>query len=413
MPSLPVICVFGAKDIKLMSPECAPFEARDMDLRHYQTDEKLYEILAKECPSTIASFGDKSSFKMLLDAPSFVKKMWIHFDNTDGLADKGSKVFDHFFLNVILPNAEKPLVSVFTPAFRSGDKIEKPFRSLLSQTYKDWEWVIVDDSDDNGETFRNLSALAERDGRIRVYKEHKHSGRIGTVKRTACGLARGSFLVELDHDDELTPNALKWTVEAFQAHPEAGFVYTDFAECFEDGSPVTYPAGWGMGYGSYREEIHGGIKYMVANSPHINSKTIRHIVAAPNHIRAWRKKTYDEIGGHRDMMHVADDYELVVRTFLATRMIRIPKMCYVQYRNLDGSGNTHKTRNMDIQRLVRYISMAYNEAIHKRFLELGVNDFAWHGDGTFYRLLQTPNIPVESHCTILYTPKACKSISQG
>ena len=413
MPSLPVICVFGAKDIKLMSPECAPFEARDMDLRHYQTDEKLYEILAKERPSTIASFGDKSSFKMLLDAPSFVKKMWIHFDNTDGLADKGSKVFDHFFLNVILPNAEKPLVSVFTPAFRSGDKIEKPFRSLLSQTYKDWEWVIVDDSDDNGETFRNLSALAERDGRIRVYKEHKHSGRIGTVKRTACGLARGSFLVELDHDDELTPNALKWTVEAFQAHPEAGFVYTDFAECFEDGSPVTYPAGWGLGYGSYREEMYGGIKYMVCNSPHINSKTIRHIVSAPNHIRAWRKTTYDEIGGHRDMMHVADDYELVVRTFLATRMVRIPKLCYVQYRNLDGSGNTHKTRNMDIQRLVRYISMSYNEAIHKRLLDLGVSDFAWHGDGTFYRLLQTPNIPVESHCTILYTPKACKSISQG
>lgn len=406
MSGLPVICAFGVNCLSLTTPVCPNFEARAMDIRCYPDDSKLYEIISKDRPSAIVSFGDVKNFKNLERAPEFLRQIWLHFDNMRDLEEKGGLVFNCFFYNAVFPKKSKPLVSVFTPAFKSGDKIAKPFRSLLSQTYGDWEWVIIDDSDDDGETFKSLSKLAEQDGRVRVYKERKSSGRIGTVKRTACGIARGEILIELDHDDELTPKALQWVVEAFQAHPEAGFVYTDFAECFEDGKPFRYVPGWGMGYGSYREETYGGVTYLVANSPNINPKTIRHIVAAPNHIRAWRKKTYDEIGGHRDLLHVADDYELVVRTFLKTRMIRIPKLGYVQYRNVDGTGNTHQARSLEIQRLVRYISLAYENRIHDRLVELGIEDYMWKPGAVpaYYRLLQVKNPPVESHCTIIYDP---------
>ena len=300
------------------------------------------------------------------------------------------------------------MISVFTPTYQTGDKIEKPFRSLMSQTYHNFEWILFDDSSDNGKTFNRLSEVADRDGRIRLYKESKHSGRIGTVKRSACGLARGDILVELDHDDELTPKALQWVAEAFNAHPESSFLYTDFAECFEDGSPVVYGNGWGLGYGSYREETHGGIKYQVVNAPNLNDRTIRHIIAAPNHIRAWRKNFYDSIGGHSDLLHVADDYELCVRSFLSTRVTRVNKLCYIQYRNTDGSGNTSLgIRNKEIQRLVRYISIAYDRQIHDRLLELGVEDTVWkEGVPSFYRLLQVPNPRQESHCSIIYEPQS-------
>ena len=199
--------------------------------------------------------------------------------------------------------------------------------------------------------------------------------------------------------------------KAYQKHPECGFVYTDFAECFEDGSPVKYGrdhtleppfTDWGYGYGSYRDEQHAGQTYAVANSPNINPKTIRHIVAAPNHIRSWRKTTYMEIGGHSDTVHVADDYEIMVRTFLHTRMCRIPRMCYVQYRNF-GVGNTHRERNQEIQRLVRYFSCHYDQRIHERFLELGVDDFVWQeGKSTFHEMGQIINQSEESHCTVTF-----------
>jgi len=291
-------------------------------------------------------------------------------------------------------------VTVFTPAYKTGEKIRRPFESLRAQTYPDWEWVIVDDSDDDGETFDMLRELAAKDHRVRVYKPGEHSGVIGHVKRSACMLGRGKYLVELDHDDELTPNALRWIVEAFESDEEIGFVYTDFAEEFEDGSPAIYGENWGFGYGSYRKETHGGQEYMVVNAPNINPKTIRHIVAAPNHTRCWRRSTYLEMGGHGDTIHVADDYEIMVRTFLCTRMCRVPHMCYIQYRNFD-TGNTHRERNKEIQRLVRYFSQHYDKAIHDRFVELGVDDFVWKdGELSFGRLNAVPNPETEPHCTI-------------
>jgi hypothetical protein len=162
-----------------------------------------------------------------------------------------------------------------------------------------------------------------------------------------------------------------------------------------------YGDGWGFGYGSYRDETYNGLKYKVVNAPHINSKTIRHIVAAPNHIRAWRASTYREIGGHANEIHVADDYELMVRTFLHTRMARINYFLYVQYRNSEG--NTHRVRNQEIQRLVRYFSQWYDKRIHERFVQLGVDDSIYDEKrgNTFWKLNMVKNPEVESHCTII------------
>lgn len=403
MSDLPVVCVFGASGLDLKSAPAPDFETRDLDCRFYPDDRNLMEVLAKDRPSSILSIGKQENFPNLYRAPFYVRKTWFHFDSVSELGAMGNAAF-MCFINAALTERKDapPLVSVFTPTYKSGKRIRRPLESLLSQTYADWEWILVDDSDDEGKTFSEMSALAEKDGRIRVYKESRRSGRIGTVKRTACGLARGKYLVELDHDDELTGDALARVVGAFEKRPEAGFAYTDCAECFEDGSPVAYPPGWGMGYGSYRDETVGGVTYKVVNSPNVNPKTVRHIVAMPNHVRAWRKSFYDSIGGHRDMMHVADDYELMVRTFLRTRMVRIPHLCYVQYRNEQGNASVGAgSRNREIQRLVRCVSMHYDDAIHARFVELGVDDYVYKQGETFFRMGNIPNPEVEQHVTLM------------
>lgn len=64
----------------------------------------------------------------------------------------------------------------------------------------------------------------------------------------------------------------------------------------------------------------------------------------------------------------------MIRTFLATKMVRIPKLCYLQFQ--DGT-NTQTVRNRDIQRHVRYLAWKYDRRIHDRFLELGVEDWVW------------------------------------
>jgi glycosyltransferase involved in cell wall biosynthesis len=302
----------------------------------------------------------------------------VHFDTPPSikeLADRALAVFVDVATNERFP--QLPLVSVFTPTYRTGDVLARPYESLLAQEYDNWEWVVYDDSPDD-ETFGALRVIAGNDPRVRIFRGDGNWGVIGEVKRRLCGLARGSILVELDHDDEITPLCLRSLVEAFERFPDAGFAFTDCAEVFEDGEVAGYPEGWGFGFGSYRSERLGEKDFLVTNYPSINAKTIRHITGVPNHVRAWRRSAYEAIGGYKSEIHVADDYEILVRTFLHTRMVHVQRFGYIQYLRRDG-GNTQRVRNKEIQRLVELFRQRYEADIHARFVELGVDDFIWRG----------------------------------
>lgn len=394
---LPVIAIFGRLNLQLQSlGPVHPTETQALDCRCYANDDQLAQILVRDHPVVLVSFGEVTDYPKLLGAPFQVRKRWLHFPHSDNLAEIGHQVFYCFLHNALARHGE--LVSVFTPAYRTGNRILRPYHSLLAQDYKDWEWLILDDSGDEDQTFKMLTELAQHDHRIQVFKMHRHSGCIGQVKQQACRLAQGQILVELDHDDALTYDALGAVVRGFSQYPEAGFLYTYWAEVFEDGRNAIYPEGWAFGYGQCHEEVLGTRTLIVQEAPRINAKTIRHIVSAPNHIRAWRRDFYESIGGHNPEIHIADDYELCVRTFLHTRMILLPKLCYLQYYNQ--VGNTQRTRNQDIQRMTRYISQWYDRAIHERLVALGVDDFIWEPSQEICDW-QKPNPVQESHCSLI------------
>ena len=123
-------------------------------------------------------------------------------------------------------------VSVFTAAYNSGDLLYRSFHSLKAQTWRNWEWVVYDDSDlkDKGNTWETLKKLRDLDRRIKIIKGEKHSGHIGYTKHQTAMACRGYILVELDYDDELTPSCLSMVKEAFDAFPDSHFAFTDFAE---------------------------------------------------------------------------------------------------------------------------------------------------------------------------------------
>ena len=277
-----------------------------------------------------------------------------------------------------------PLVSVFTPTWETGEAITVPYESLRRQTYTNWEWVVLDDS----ETADTAAALAQLGNRapdgpaVRVYRQEPPSGSIGANKAAAAALAHGDILVELDHDDELAPDALEIIAATFVAHPEVDFVFSDFVDWLDigdsEGSPALYPDGWAFGFGAYATEIIDGRRVPVGLSPPITPETIRHIVAAPNHVRAWRTTFYRRIGGHNFHLPVADDYDLVVRTFLEGTMARVPRPLYVQHHSPHGASASRR-RNEEIQGRVQDLARRYEFDIHERMLMLGVTDSATAG----------------------------------
>ena len=144
--------------------------------------------------------------------------------------------------------------------------------------------------------------------------------------------------------------------------------------------------------------MYNGKMYDVSNGPRINPKTIRHIIGVPNHVRVWKRDDYFKINGHNPNLHVCDDYELLIKTFLTTKIAHIPKFGYIQYRNKEG--NTSLSRNKEIQRLVKLIRNSYDVLIHEKFVSLNINDFLYD-EKTQTSNLDIPNPKIEQHMCII------------
>jgi len=243
------------------------------------------------------------------------------------------------------------MISVVTPTYNTPASIlARTWASLKAQTHTDWEWVVWDDSTKN-ETWAQLYGFASDERyRLTAHRSHVHCGNIGQVKRRAFMVAEGDILVELDHDDELTADALQQIADTF-ADQTVGFAYSDWCEINEAGESCRYPEGWAFGYGSdYWSEKHS---VWVMRAPEINETTLGHIVSAPNHVRAWRATVYRELGGHDYTLPVADDYDLVVRSLLNCEYRHIPAMLYQQHIS---TRTAQRTRNAMIQELVPEIA---------------------------------------------------------
>jgi len=257
------------------------------------------------------------------------------------------------------------MISIVTPTYNTpAHLLERTWQSLANQSFKDFEWVVYDDSD-KPDTFQLLRDMAARkDVLMNVYTASKPSnGNIGYVKHKAFMSAHGKILVELDHDDELTGDCLRSIYDTFREKPETKFVYSNWAEINEEGQSCRYPAGWAFGYGSdYWDDVH---QKWTMNAPEINRTTVSHIVSAPNHVRVWNAQFYKEIGGHNPYLVVADDYELVLRTVLATKdIVKINKLLYIQHIN---SGTAQRVYNNLIQFKVPHIHAMYSDQLDQRF----------------------------------------------
>jgi glycosyltransferase involved in cell wall biosynthesis len=290
-----------------------------------------------------------------------VRKRWIHLDTLPEKLDIVPNVFSACIHHTY--DDDHPLISVITSTFHSKEKIYRPLNSLKNQTYTNWEWVIWDDSN-NTCTYENLLDLQKKDLRIRVFKAPNHSGCIGEMKRLACGVSYGSFLLELDHDDDLHPELLQWIVDASKTHKDADFFYCDTAMMHEKSLKThNYDEFYGYGYSSHihiwSDFYNKWIIQLAKSYP--NPVTVQHLIGLPNHVRVWRTAFYDKIGKHNPRLSVSDDYELLVKSFIHGKWCHINTCGYYQYLNEDG--NFTFIRNSLIQHNVREIYKHYKHAL--------------------------------------------------
>jgi glycosyltransferase involved in cell wall biosynthesis len=227
--------------------------------------------------------------------------------------------------------------SIITPSYKKTPYLVVLYNSIAAQTYENWEWVLWLNNDLYE---KDLPEKIRRDERVKIYRTEEKSSSVGYHKHHAFHRGSGDILVEVDHDDVITPDCLEELNKAYQ-DPEVGFVYSDDAILSDDFVPYNEAHGWSFYSHQYKER-----ELTVMNTWEPTSHSVGFIWYAPDHIRSWRKDLYCKLGGHNVELDICDDHELLIRTYLVTKMHHIKKPLYI-YRVY--GENTYLERNAAIQ----------------------------------------------------------------
>ena len=113
-----------------------------------------------------------------------------------------------------------PEFTVILPTYNSSRYVVKAIESVLGQTLRDYEIIVVDD----GSTDDTVEALRPYSRRIRYFR--KENGGVSSARNFGIEKARGSYIAFLDADDRWTEDKLEEVKKAFRTHPAAGLVYS-------------------------------------------------------------------------------------------------------------------------------------------------------------------------------------------
>jgi O-antigen biosynthesis protein len=245
--------------------------------------------------------------------------------------------------------AEKPLISVITPVYNTDDLLlRRCIHSVLYQAYPRWELCLVDDGSDRPHVRRTLEEYAARDPRIKV-RFLNHNRGIAEASNAAAAMAAGDYLGFLDHDDELTLDALYEIARAVNDR-DADIVYTD-----EDLVNLESRRQDGFFKPDYNPELL------------LTHNYITHFLVA-------RRELFVQAGGFSAEFEGAQDYDLALKlTELTANIVHIPRPLY-HWRASDTSTSINHAQKAYADAAGR---RALEAALHRRGIEARVEPGEW------------------------------------
>ena len=179
-----------------------------------------------------------------------------------------------------------PTVSVIIHTYNNEKFIAETVASVLNQTYKDYEIIVVDDGSVDG----TRDVLMPYMQKIRYH--YKENGGIASAKNAGIGLSQAEFVAFLDHDDLWVPDKLQLQMEHFNENPQIGLVYAKYTS-FRDGEELrTKPE---KGYSGWI------FKELLAKS-FIQTSTV-----------VVKRECLDAVGPYDETFSLGDEYDMFLR----------------------------------------------------------------------------------------------------
>lgn len=256
--------------------------------------------------------------------------------------------------------------SVLTPVYNTPPSIlAETVGSVLAQSFPDWELCLVDDGSPRRDVRAALADLAARDPRIRLSRREANGG-IVAASNDALAMAGGQYLVLLDDDDLLEPDALA-AVNHVIATYDAAVVYTDEDKLLPDG---TYGAafrkpGWSPDY-------LDGCMYL-------------------GHLTVYRRDLVQQVGGFRAECEGSQDWDLALRVTERTNRIQHLAGIYYHWRARQGSVAASPIAKPYANQAAR---RALQDAMARRGIDGWLDDTEMPGHFLMRRRLPDPLPPV-------------------
>lgn len=241
-----------------------------------------------------------------------------------------------------------PKISVILPLYKDYRFLNEAIDSVLNQTYKDLELIIICDNPDKyiNEILNNYQ---KRDSRIRVY----YCNQLGLTAslNLGCSVARGQYIARMDADDISLPDRLKKQLDFIESHPEIGIVGTWIQLIDERGlfeRNVHFPT------------LHNSITFELIFLDCIAHPTVM-----------MKRDIAKALGYYRLDANRCEDYDLWVRACLSTKIANMPEML-LKYRLHDKNVSKQNICNSIIPEiryeLIRQLGLkATSEDIYKLY----------------------------------------------
>ena len=210
-------------------------------------------------------------------------------------------------------------VSVIIPAFNRVDFIQETIDSALSQSFRDFEIIVIDDGSTDG-TYEKLLEYGDQLNLI-THKGRANKGQSASINK---GLkqASGKYIVILDSDDFWEPKKLEVQVKYLEDHPAIGLVYSN-------------------GYGT---NSVGDIIYSYHSKDHedpqdANAVLLDCYMALPVNAMV-RKDVYDQVGFFNEEYRAAQDHDMLIRIAEVCKFAYLPNFLFYYRRHGDSISHT-------------------------------------------------------------------------
>lgn len=207
-----------------------------------------------------------------------------------------------------------PTFSVVIPVYNGADTLSRAIESVLAQTYRASEVIIVDD----GSTDETTRVIAEFGGQI-VHLRQRNAG-VSAARNAGANRACGEWLAFLDADDWYYPDRLRWHAEWIERDPTLDFLTGDYDYRRPDGSLISRS----MEITDAGKRLLGearGARAVIMEGPMLEPFVENHF--GDTHTLSVPRRTFMRLGGYPLGQAVCEDVAFLIRLCAASRRVGV------------------------------------------------------------------------------------------